>query len=87
MVTPAFHLGIESFLHGEYELEEEEDMETARTFGQGPHAYVGAVMMNNFGKLWWTIGMYTRVTDISHHLQPGEPYGRLWIRSMIGYEL
>ena len=31
--------------------------------------------------------MYGRVTDFGHTVQPGEVYGRIWIRSMIGYNL
>jgi hypothetical protein len=83
-VTPKVHLGLDSFLLGEYPLHPKP---VTRTFGLGPEAYVGPAVMVNFGKLWWSVGAYRRVTDFSHELQPGEPYGPFWFRSMIGYNI
>jgi hypothetical protein len=83
-VTPRFHLGFESWLRGEYPTNPKP---ASRTFGLGPQAYAGPALMYNFGKIWWALGVYTRVTDISHVVQPGEPYGRFWVRSLIGYDL
>ena len=53
----------------------------------GRHAYVGPAVMINFGRVWWAVGGYVRVTNVSHDLQPGEPYGPIYVRSMIGYDL
>ena len=82
-ITPALHAGIDSWLRAEYR----QDQFEARAFENGPEAYVGPAVMASFGKLWWTVGVYARVTDPSHDLQPGEIYGRVWVRSMIGYQL
>jgi hypothetical protein len=83
-VSPSFHLGIDSWLRGEYP---QNPPPSKRTFGLGPQAYVGPAVMMNFGKLWWAVGAYVRVTEFSHHLQIGEPYGPVYMRSMIGYDL
>lgn len=83
-LTPKVHLGAEGFLRGEYPTNPKP---ASRTFGLGPQAYAGPTMLANVGKLWWSVGVYTRVTEVSHDLVPGEPYGRLWIRSVIGYDL
>jgi len=83
-ITPSIHLGLDSWLRGEYP---QRPAPMTRSFGLGPAAYVGPAAMVNFGKLWWALGVYARVTDPSHDLQPGEPYGPIYIRSMIGYEL
>ncbi|HEX2687292.1 MAG TPA: hypothetical protein VHN14_11780 [Kofleriaceae bacterium] len=83
-ITPSFHLGADSWLRGEYP---DHPRPATRTFGLGPAAYVGPAAMFNFGKLWWAVAAYVRVTDVSHHLLPGEPYGPVYVRSMIGYEL
>jgi hypothetical protein len=56
-------------------------------FGLGPALYVGPAVMYNFGKLWWAVGAYARVTDTGHTLQDGEPYGHAFFRTMIGYNL
>jgi len=83
-VTPSFHVGLDGWLRGEYP---QHPAPSARTFGLGPQAYLGPAVMMNFGKLWWSVGAYLRVTDRSHDLQPGEPYGPIYVRSMIGYDL
>ena len=83
-ITPSLHVGIDSWLRGEYPRNPKPPQ---RTFGLGPQAYVGPAVMFNFGKLWWAIAGYVRVTEFSHHLQLGEPYGPLYIRSLIGYDL
>jgi hypothetical protein len=86
-VSPKLHLGIDSWLRGEYPTHPSPAAQMSRSFGLGPAAYAGPAVMWNLGKLWWAIGAYARVTDVSHDLQPGEPYGPLYFRSMIGYEL
>lgn len=83
-VTPSVHLGLDSWLRGEYPTH---PRPPARTFGLGPQAYVGPAVMFNFGAIWWAVGAYVRVTDFSHELQVGEPYGPCYVRSMIGYDL
>jgi hypothetical protein len=83
-ITPKLHLGFEAWLRGEYPQNPKPAM---RVFGLGPALYAGPTAMYNFGKIWWALGMYTRTTDMNHDLAPGEPYGRFWMRSMIGYNL
>lgn len=83
-VSPSFHVGLDTWLRGEYPRN---PRPPRRVFGLGPAVYVGPAVMTNFGKLWWAVGAYARVTDPSHDLQPGEPYGPIYVRSMIGYEL
>jgi hypothetical protein len=83
-VTPRLHLGVDSWLRSEYPRHPAPAM---RTFGLGPAAYVGPAVMMNFGKLWWALAVYARVTDVSHDLVPGEPYGPVYVRSLIGYDL
>ena len=83
-ITPSFHLGLDAWLRGEYPTH---PSPPSRTFGLGPQAYLGPAVMMNFGKLWWALAAYARVTDTSHDVQPGEPYGPLYIRSLIGYDL
>ena len=83
-IAPSLHVGIDSWLRGEYPRNPPPPQ---RTFGLGPQAYVGPAVMVNFGKLWWAVAGYVRVTEPTHHLKLGEPYGPVYIRSMIGYDL
>lgn len=83
-VTPKFHAGLDSWMRGEYPFNPKP---AKRSFGLGPETYVGPAVMTNFGRLWWSVGAYVRVTDIHHDLTFGEPYGPYYFRSMIGYDL
>lgn len=83
-ITPKYHLGLDSWMHSEYPMNPEPP---TRTFGLGPAVYVGPAFMQNFGKLWWSVGAYVRVTDLDHTLQEDEPYGHVYFRSMLGYNL
>jgi len=83
-LAPNLHLGIDSWLRGEYPTNPAPAM---RSFGLGPEAYVGPAVMVAFEKVWWTVAIYARVTDIGHEVQPGEPYGPVWFRTMVGYDL
>src|SRR5262249_23922833 len=76
-VTPAFHLGLEAWLRDE----EPTDKIEPRPFALGPHVYAGPTVLLNFGKVWWSVGAYLRVTDFEHTMAPGEPFGAFWARS------
>jgi len=83
-VTPKLHLGVEGFARGEYP---QNPRPATRTFGLGPQAYLGPAVMTSFGRVWWSVGAYVRITDVSHTLQPAEPYGPVYVRSMLGIDL
>jgi hypothetical protein len=83
-VTPALHVGLDAWVRGEYPTNPAPAM---RGFGLGPQAYLGPAVMVSFGKVWWAVAAYVRVTDVAHTVQPGEPYGPTWFRTMVGYDL
>lgn len=83
-VTPKLHLGIDTWMRGEYPTN---PSAPARIFGLGPEYYAGPSVMMAFKKVWWTVAAYARVSDLDHHLQAGEMYGNFWFRTMVGYDL
>ncbi len=82
-ITPSVHVGAEGWVRVEFP----NPAPATRPYGLGPAGYVGPAVMFDFGKLWWSIGAYARVTDADHAMQPGEPYGPIWGRSVIGLSL
>ncbi len=83
-ITPAIQPGIEWWMHAEYP---EQNPPSPRPFGLGPHHYVGPALLLQLGRLWWTNGVYFRVSDRRHTLQPEETFGNVWVRSVIGFGL
>jgi hypothetical protein len=80
--TPAIQPGIEWWMHGEYP---EKNPPAKRPFALGPHQYVGPALLLQFGPMWWTSGVYVRVSRMNHTLEPGvDGFGLLWARTIIG---
>ena len=78
--TPRFHLGLEGWMRAEYE-----DGETGpRPFNRGPHVFVGPAFMFNFGPVWWSTGVYGRVTDATRAVQSNDVFPRVWVRTVVG---
>jgi hypothetical protein len=82
-VTPSVHLGAEGWMRVEFPS----PAPPTRPYGLGPAGYVGPTVLANFGKLWWATGVYARVTEVDHSMQPGEPYGPIWARVGLGFQL
>jgi hypothetical protein len=74
--------GIESWMHVEFP-----DDGGTRAFGQGPHVYVGPTLLLQWQKLWWSTGAYFRVTDVTRETAPGDAFGKVWLRLLVGVPL
>jgi hypothetical protein len=81
---PELQPGLETWVQGEYP---ENHRPKTRAFELGPHVYVGPTLLWQVGRIWWSNGVYVRVTDRSHTLAAGESFGNVWARSIIGIGL
>jgi hypothetical protein len=82
-ITPAVHVGAEGWMRVEFP----NPAVTPRPYALGPAGYLGPAALFNFGKVWWSTGVYARVTEVEHTMQLGEPYGPVWIRTIVGLNL
>jgi len=82
-LAPMVHLGAEGWMRGEWP----DPAPHPRIFDLGPHVYAGPVLLLNFGKLWFSTGIYARATDFGRSMQPAEAFGPLWARGIVGLEL
>lgn len=80
-VTPNVQPGIEWWMRAEFP---EENPPSPRPFALGPHQYVGPALMVQMGPFWWTNGFYLRLNEMNHTLAPGEGFGNVWFRSVLG---
>lgn len=83
-ITPSVQPGIEWWMRAEYP---EKNAPSPRPFALGPHHYVGPTLLLEFGDLWWSTGVYLRVSNMRHTLRPGEGFGNVWVRTVIGLGL
>jgi hypothetical protein len=84
-LSPQVHLGAETWMR--WALPDGGEKGGIHEFNHGPHLYAGPVVMLNFGRVWWAGGFYFRATDRDHHLEPGEGFGSMWFRSVVGVYL
>jgi len=82
-LSPMWHLGIEGWMRGEWPS----PAPASRPFALGPHEFVGPTVMIEFGKIWWSTGVYLRADQIDRSAQPGDDYGPVWVRTIIGIGL
>jgi hypothetical protein len=82
-VTPLFHPGVEYWARGELSPSGTTDQERNNS---RVHHFVGPALHLNFGKLWWSLGVYAHLNDLDTP-QPGDAYGPVWFRSVLGLEL
>jgi hypothetical protein len=83
-VTPTFQPGIEWWMRSEFP---EENPPSPRPFALGPHQYVGPVVLLQFEKIWWSTGVYVRASNFNHTMEPGDAFGAIWVRTMVGIGL
>jgi hypothetical protein len=81
-ILPSLQVGAESWLRVEFP----NPAPATRPFALGPAVYVGPTMLLSLGKLWWSVGVYGRASRVNHVMEPGEPYGPLWTRVVVGIE-
>lgn len=46
--------------------------------------YLGPTLLLQFDKIWWSTGFYFRVDNIGEQRIPGESFGRIWVRTIVG---
>jgi len=82
-VTTKFHPGIEYWARGYVDPSSEDPIEHQNRL---IHHFVGPTVHLNFGQLWWTAGVYANLNNVDNP-QPGEVYGPVWFRTVLGIEL
>jgi hypothetical protein len=79
-LTPRYHLGLEGWMRAE----DRSAGTTPLGWVVKPHVYVGPAFMMNFGRMWWSNGVYLQVTNLDRTQQVDDPYGHLWFRTIVG---
>ncbi len=82
-ITPTFHLGVEGWMRAEWPSVPP----ATRAFELGPHEFVGPAVLLDFGRIWWSTGVYARVDDLTRDAQAGDNSGPVWVRTVVGFGL
>jgi hypothetical protein len=77
------HGGIEYFARGELPFHPPRE----RGFNLGPHHYLGPTMMFEMDRVFWSTGAYFRLSDVGRVLEPGDAFGPIYVRTIVGVGL
>lgn len=81
-LTPRVHVGVEYWVHTHVATGGE-----LVSYNDAFHHYVGPTALLNFGRLWVSAGAYVRLDSTGRALQPGDLFGQLWFRTVMGIQL
>ena len=84
-IVPAFHVGVEYWMHGEFGSNQPASMPS--DFNAQAHHYVGPAFLMQGERVWWAVAPYVRVDEWGRSGQVGDQFGRFWIRSIVGIDL
>jgi hypothetical protein len=91
-VTPVFQPGIDSWMWFErtnLPTNQTLTVEKQTPLNLRPNVYLGPAVLFNFGKFWWSTGVYFRVTNLNYNAQQEgtvgqDIFGGVWIRTILG---
>lgn len=87
--SPHVSPGIEYWVRGELGESYETDLAELAEEGEGnePHHYLGPTLLLQLGESFLSLGAYARIDDFGKGPTPGDPWGKLWVRAIVGVGL
>ncbi len=83
-LSPSFMLGLEYWARGRFDKVEPSAGQAASDSPSGARHFLGPTVLLQSGEAWWSTGVYARLDNLTEALQAEDPYGKVWIRTMIG---
>ncbi|RYZ07722.1 MAG: hypothetical protein EOO73_10325 [Myxococcales bacterium] len=85
-LSPNFMLGLEYWARGRFD-DAKAPTSNAQTSDTptGARHFLGPTVLLQSGEAWWSTGVYARLDHLGDALKPEDPYGKVWIRTMIGF--
>lgn len=83
--SPNFMLGLEYWARGRFDdAPASTPGEPAGDSPSGARHYLGPTFLLQSGEAWWSTGVYARLDHFSESALADDPYGKVWIRTMVG---
>jgi hypothetical protein len=81
--SPSFMLGLEYWARGRFD-KDQAAAEVSSDIPSGTRHYLGPAVLLQSGEAWWSTGVYARLDHLGQTQQAEDPYGKVWIRTMVG---
>ena len=86
-VLPSFFVGLEYWARGRFGATETDATSGDGESSSGPHHYAGPTLMVQSEQGFASLGSYVRWDDLGQGAEPGDPWGKVWVRVLFGVDL
>ena len=83
-LSPNFMVGLEYWARGRFDDAAASVNDVNADSPTGARHFLGPAVMLQSGEAWWSTGVYARLDHFGDSLQAEDPYGKVWIRTMVG---
>jgi hypothetical protein len=81
-LSPSLMLGLEYWARGRFNKAKAD--EGTSDSPSGARHYLGPTVLLQSGEAWWSTGVYARLDHLGESARAEDPYGKVWIRTMVG---
>lgn len=82
-LSPNLILGLEYWARGRFD-EARSAADGVTESPAGTRHFLGPTVLLQSGEAWWSTGVYARLDHLGDAFQPEDPYGKMWIRTIVG---
>jgi hypothetical protein len=86
-ISPRFHVGLEYWARGRFDDTSDDPITAGDDAPIKAHHYLGPTFLYQQGAVFLSLGVYGRLDDFGDSAVAGDPYGKIWVRSILGVEL
>lgn len=83
-LSPRFMLGLEYWVRGRFDDASASTGDAAVDSPTAARHYLGPTFLLQSGPAWWSTGVYARLDNLPDAAVADDPYGKVWIRTMLG---
>jgi hypothetical protein len=81
--SPNLMLGLEYWARGRFNKGDAQNPANSDSPTAARH-YLGPTILLQSGEAWWSTGVYARLDNLTQSAQAEDPYGKVWVRTMVG---
>ena len=82
--SPNLMLGLEYWARGRFNKASAQTGEVNSDSPTAARHYLGPALMLQSGEAWWSTGVYARLDNLTQAAKAEDPYGKVWVRTMVG---
>lgn len=83
-LSPHLMLGLEYWARGRFNEPKQSATDESADSPAGARHFLGPALLLQSGEAWWSTGVYARLDHFGEALKVDDPYGKVWIRTMVG---